>query len=136
MNQKQLKLFAGSVAAIMMSLAAPAYADDATAEDIARFVKVCDTSKDGMLSKAEVMKRAADMFDKMDTGKKGMVDEKKAIAQLLELQKTDGGSVLISRTDYLKKIDKTFDMADTNKKGMIDSKQAMFFLKELMKSGA
>ena len=40
------------------------------------FVKMCDTDKDGMVSKAEVMKHAEKMFDKMDTKKMGKLDKK------------------------------------------------------------
>ena len=77
------------------------------------------------------------MFDKMDSGKKGMLDEKKAMAFLIELQQTDGASgSMISRTDYLKKVETAFNKMDAAKKGMLDMKQAEAFLKELMKGGS
>ena len=40
------------------------------------FVKMCDTDKDGMVSKAEVMKHVEKMFDKMDAKKMGKLDKK------------------------------------------------------------
>ena len=123
-------------AAIAMGLSAPAFAD-LNAEDINRFVRNNDANKDGMISRTEVMNRAAAMFDKMDSGKKGMLDEKKAMAFLIELQQTDGASgSMISRTDYLKKVETAFNKMDAAKKGMLDMKQAEAFLKELMKGGS
>ena len=91
-----------------------------------------------MISRVEVMKRAAEMFDKMDTGKKGMLDDKKAMAFLLELQKTDGGTsgYMMSKADVMKKIETAFDKLDAAKKGMLDKTQAEALLRELMKSGA
>ncbi len=40
------------------------------------FVKMADTDKDGMVSKAEMMKHAEQMFDKMDRNKTGKLDKK------------------------------------------------------------
>jgi hypothetical protein len=135
MNKTALKLALGSLATALIGLSAPAVADILPG-DVERFVKVCDSNKDGMISKAEVMKRAADMFDKMDTGKKGMMDDKKAASFLFELQKTDGNQgAMTSRADFLKKVEAAFDKTDAGKKGMIDSKQTMAFIKELMRSG-
>ena len=57
--------------------------------------------RDGMISKDEIMKRATMAFDKMDAGKKGMVDDKKTIAFLAELSKTDGSNgAMVSRADF------------------------------------
>ena len=136
MKKSILNVLMGSVAVALMGLSIPAFAE-ATEADINRFVEMCDTNKDGMLSKAEVMKRAADMFDKMDTGKKGMMDDKQFMAFLLELQKTDGVvGQMMSKADLMKKIGNMFDKQDTSKKGMLDKKQAEAFLRELMISGA
>ncbi|HEX4857918.1 MAG TPA: hypothetical protein VFV17_02795 [Usitatibacteraceae bacterium] len=130
------KLLIGSLFAALISFAQPALAD-LNAEDISRFVKMCDSNKDGMISKDEVMKRAAMAFDKMDTAKKGMADDKKTIAFLAELSKTDGSNgTMVSRADFMKRIEGAWAKADTAKKGMIDSKQAMLFLQELMRSGS
>ncbi len=136
MKKSMLNVVMGSIAAAMMGLSISVFAE-ATDEDINRFVIACDTNKDGMISRAEVMKRATDMFDKMDTGKKGMMDDKQFMAFLLELKKTDGvtGQVM-SKADLMKKIGSMFDKQDTSKKGMLDKKQAAAFLAELMKSGA
>lgn len=46
------------------------------------FVKQCDTDKDGMVSKAEMMKMAEKMFDQMDTKKTGKLDMKQVEAFL------------------------------------------------------
>jgi hypothetical protein len=136
MKRKFANLAWASFAAITLGLSAPAFAD-LNAEDINRFVRNNDANKDGMVSKVEVMNRAASMFDKMDSGKKGMLDEKKAMAFLLELQNTDGNrNVMITRADYMKKVEAAFDKTDAARKGMLDIKQAEAFLKELMKSGS
>jgi len=135
MNKSVLNTLAGSVAVALMGLSIPAFAD-VTQEDINRFVTMYDVNKDGMLSRVEVMKRASDMFDKMDTARKGMLDDKKAMAFLLELQKTDGytGGRMMSKADLLKKVEAMFDKVDTSKKGMLDKKQAEIFFRDLMKS--
>ena len=40
------------------------------------FLKMCDSDKDGMVSKAEAMKMVEKMFDKADTQKMGKLDKK------------------------------------------------------------
>ncbi|MEP7155121.1 MAG: hypothetical protein ABI905_05080 [Betaproteobacteria bacterium] len=137
MKKSVLKAVVSTVAVslTLMGLSAPAFAD-VTPEDISRFVTMYDVNKDGMLSRTEVMKRASDMFDKMDKSKKGMLDDKKAMAFLLELQKTDGYTPgrMMSKADMMKKMEMMFDKVDTGKKGMLDKKQAEIFFRELMKS--
>lgn len=136
MNATRMKTFLGAAFLALASLSQPALAD-LNAEDINIFVKMCDTNKDGMISKDEVMKRATMAFDKMDAGKKGMADDKKTIAFLAELSKTDGSNgTMVSRADFMKRIEMAWSKADTAKKGMIDSKQAMIFLQALMQSGS
>ena len=136
MKKSVLNAVMGSVAVAMMGLSVPAFAD-VTQEDINRFVTMYDINKDGMISRVEVMKHAAEMFDKMDTAKKGMLDDKKAMAFLLELQKTDGYTgQMMSKADMMKKIEKMFDKMDTGKKGMLDKKQADAFVRDLMKAGS
>jgi hypothetical protein len=72
-------------------LAAPAlYAQGETKMDAERFVKMCDTDKDGMVSKAEVMKMVEKTFDKHDTKKEGKLDKKQTEAFLKELMKGGG----------------------------------------------
>lgn len=137
MKKSLLNVMMSSIAVSMMGLAMPSFAD-VTQEDVERFVTKYDINKDGMISRVEVMKRAAEMFDKMDTGKKGMLEEKKAMAFLLELQKGDGApsTYMISKADMMKKIEMAFDKMDAAKKGMLNMKQAEAFLREVMKSGA
>lgn len=137
MKKSLLKVVIGSLAVAMMGLSMQSFAD-VTQEDVERFVTRYDINKDGMISRVEVMKRAAEMFDKMDTGKKGMLEEKKAMAFLLELQKSDGApnTYMTSKADMMKKIEMAFDKMDTDKKGMLNMKQAEAFLREVMKSGS
>ena len=137
MNKYLLKSISGAViVASVMAISLPALAD--SVEDANRFVKMCDTDKDGMVSKAEVMKRAADMMKKMEADKSGMVDAKKTIALILELQRGDvtpsARPVMMSKADMMKKLETAFDKVDAKKAGMLDKKQAEAFLRELMKS--
>ena len=103
MKKSLLKVLMGSIAVSMMGLAMPSFADKWTQEDVERFVTKYDVNKDGMISRVEVMKRAAEMFDKMDTGKKGMLEEKKAKAFLFELQMGDGtpSTYMISKAEMI-----------------------------------
>ena len=137
MNKQFLKVALSALTISLLGGALPARADIISVEDANRFVRNYDANKDGMVSKAELMKRADEMLRKMSTGKDGMMDDKKALAFLLELQKSDGGSgYMMSRDDIMKKVDRMFDKADTSKKGMLNARQAEQFLIELMKSGA
>jgi Ca2+-binding EF-hand superfamily protein len=136
MKKNFLNFALGSIAVSVFSLSAPVYADTSP-EDANRFVKMYDSNKDGMVSKAELMKRAEEMLAKMPKDKAGMMDDKKAMAFLLELQKSDGGlGRMMSKEDIMKKVGAAFDKMDTSKKGMLNAKQAEQFLIELMKSGA
>jgi len=53
-------------------------------------VKMAEKSKDGMVSKAEVMKTVEKMFDKHDTKKMGRLDKKQVEDLLDELAKAGG----------------------------------------------
>jgi hypothetical protein len=55
------------------------------------FVKMCDADKDGMVSKAEMMKMVEKTFDKYDTKKQGKLDKKSTEAFLKELMRGGGG---------------------------------------------
>ena len=137
MKKSMLGIAFGAIVVSLLGLSMPALAG-VTQEDAQRFVTRYDINKDGMISRVEVMQRAAEMFDKMDTGKKGMLEEKKAMAFLLELQMGDGApsGYMISKADMMKKVETAFDKMDTAKKGMLDMKQTEALLRELMKSGA
>lgn len=69
--------------------AAPAYAAE-EALNADKFVTMCDADKDGMVSKAEMMKMVEKMFDKHDTKKQGKLDKQQAEAFLKELMKGGG----------------------------------------------
>lgn len=58
--------------------------------NVNHFQAMCDTNKDGMVSKAEAMKMIEKMFDKHDTGKKGMLDKAQLERFLKELMKSSG----------------------------------------------
>jgi len=83
---KALALAAFTAAVVAMPAAQAA--EEAINAD--KFVKMCDTDKDGMVSKAEVMKMVDKMFDKHDTKKMGKLDKKQAEAFLMELMKGGG----------------------------------------------
>ena len=83
---KALALAAFSAAAMV----APAVHAAEETMDAGRFVTMCDTDKDGMVSKAEMMKMVEKMFDKHDTKKQGKLDKKQAEAFLKELMKGGG----------------------------------------------
>ena len=73
--------------------AAVAAAPAAVAGDdinVNHFQAMCDTNKDGMVSKAEAMKMIEKMFDKHDTQKKGMLDKAQLERFLKELMKSSG----------------------------------------------
>jgi Ca2+-binding EF-hand superfamily protein len=134
------RVLKAAVATAMLSAifttTSPAFADSSQ-EDIQRFVQMCDVNKDGMVSKAELMKRAEAMLTKMPADKAGMVDSKKAMAFIMELQKSDGGlGYMTSKSDLMKKMEMMFDKYDESKAGMLNKKQFEAFLSELMKSGA
>ena len=67
--------------------AVPAVQAAGESMDADHFVKMCDTDKDGMVSKAEAMKMVEKMFDKHDTKKMGKLDKKQVEAFLAELMK-------------------------------------------------
>jgi hypothetical protein len=83
---KTLALVAVSAAAVMAAPAAMA-GDDI---NVNHFQAMCDTNKDGMVSKAEAMKMIEKMFDKHDTQKKGMLDKAQLEKFLKELMKSSG----------------------------------------------
>jgi hypothetical protein len=121
-------------AATAFTLSVPAVADSSP-EDVARFVTACDFNKDGMLARVEVMARAKAGLEKMADAN-GMVDSKKFMQFLLDLQKSDGGAnnYMMPKADMMKKLETAFDKADSAKKGMLDKKQLQSFLAELTKS--
>ena len=87
-----MKLTKSLAAAALTSLAfavPTAYADDTANAN--NFVKMCDTDKDGMVSKAEAMKMVEKMFDKADTKKAGKLDKKQVETFLKSLMESGGG---------------------------------------------
>ena len=82
------KILAMAAMATAFCAAPLAYAGDDINPDA--FVKMCDTDKDGMVSKAEVMKMVEKMYDKHDSKKMGKLDKKQVEAFLKELLKGGG----------------------------------------------
>ena len=82
------KVLALAAMATALSSMPLAYAGDDINPDA--FVKMCDADKDGMVSKAEVMKMVEKMYDKQDTKKMGKLDKKQVEAFLKELMKGGG----------------------------------------------
>jgi len=56
--------------------------------DAQKFITMCDKDKDGMLSKAEVMKMMEQAFDKQDAKKTGKLDKKQVEAFLKEIMQS------------------------------------------------
>jgi hypothetical protein len=83
---KTLKIAAVTLAAAGLFAAAPSFADERMDAD--KFAKMCDTNKDGMVSKEEFMKHAEKLWVKMDTKKTDKMDAKQLEAFLKELMKT------------------------------------------------
>ena len=77
-------LLAATAIACTMALPA-AQAGDSSRMDVEKFVTMCDKDKDGMVSKAEMLKMMEQMFDKHDPKKTGKMDKKAAEAFLKEL---------------------------------------------------
>ena len=82
------KALAISLACAALSFAPGVFAGDDI--NVNHFQAMCDTNKDGMVSKAEAMKAIEKMFDKHDTKKKGMLDKAQLERFLKELMKASG----------------------------------------------
>ena len=131
---KSLSRLRTALVATMLGFATTAAFADGLPGDIDRYVTFYDVNKDGMVSRVEMMKMAAEKINKM-VDKNGMIDSKKAMAFLLELTKGDGNPVqMMSKADLMKKIGEMFDKMDNSKAGMLNKKQFEAFLLDLMKS--
>ena len=82
-------LVIAAVAACAFSMPG-AQAQEVLKMDSDMFVKMCDSDKDGMVSKAEMMKMVEKMFEKHDTKKIGKLDKKQVEAFLKEFNKPSG----------------------------------------------
>ncbi|MDQ3027983.1 MAG: hypothetical protein M3R58_15965 [Pseudomonadota bacterium] len=81
------KVLAAATMAAMLAAPAVQAREDMDAD---KFVKMCDADKDGMVSKAEMMKMMEKMFDKQDTKKMGKIDKKQVDAFLKDFMKMSG----------------------------------------------
>jgi hypothetical protein len=59
-------------------------------DDASRFVTMVDANKDGMVSKAEMMKHVEKMFEKHDTKKMGKLDKAQAAKFMKDLMNYSG----------------------------------------------
>ena len=81
------------IAALSLAVTStPALAQQSKGEtmDADHFVKMCDTDKDGMVSKAEMMKMVEKAWAKADSKKAGKIDKASVDAFLRELMKGGG----------------------------------------------
>jgi len=85
-SRKFAALFSTLFALGLSTAAIESRADDA--KDYDKFVKMCDTNNDGMVSKEEFVKHAEKMWAKMDTKKAGKMDSKQFELFLKELMKS------------------------------------------------
>lgn len=87
-----LTALASSMVAVSL-MAAPAVfaANHTKAVSMDEFMKACDMDKDGMVSKAEMLKHVEKMFDKMDAKKTGKLDKKQIEVFLKEFTAPSGG---------------------------------------------
>ena len=89
---KLLNTIATSMFAVSL-LAAPAVLaqDKSKMVHMDEFMKSCDMDKDGMMSKAEMLKHMEKMFDKMDTKKTGKLDKNQTAEFLKQFTAPSGG---------------------------------------------
>jgi hypothetical protein len=86
---KAKRMFAGLAIAAMAVAALPTWAiGDDDAPNI--FVKMCEESPDGKVTKKQVMDRVGRMFDKHDTRNEGKLDKKQVEFFLKELMREPG----------------------------------------------
>lgn len=77
-----------TIAALSLAvIGAPAASAQETTMDAANFVKMCDADKDGMVSKAEMMKMVEKVWEKADKKKAGKLDKAQVEFFLKELMK-------------------------------------------------
>ena len=83
------KILSAALAAASLAAGAwlPAQASGRDDYRFPEFVEKCDTDKDGMVSKAEVMKMVEKSFEKQDTKKRGKLDRRQVEFFLEDLVK-------------------------------------------------
>lgn len=82
------RIAAALAVAALSIISGPVLADGTT--DMGQFVKMCDTNKDGMVSKEEFMKHVEKVWTKMDAKKVDKMDQKQFELFLKALMKSDG----------------------------------------------
>ncbi len=136
MKTSKSKLILSAIVAALLVGVAPIASADGLPGDLTRYITFYDVNKDGMISRVEFMKMAAEKMEKMKMANKdGMVNSKQAMQLLLDITKGDfNAGDLVSNDAFMKKIGAMFDKMDTKKAGMLDKKQFEQFLLDLMKS--
>ena len=89
---KLTNMLASSMVAVSLMAAPAVFAAESTHKmNMDEFMKSCDMDKDGMMSKAEMVKHMEKMFDKVDTRKTGKLDKKQTEEFLKQLTAPGGG---------------------------------------------
>ena len=89
---KLTNMLASSMVAVSLMAAPAVFAAESTHKmNMDEFMKSCDMDKDGMMSKAEMVKHMEKMFDKVDTRKTGKLDKKQTEEFLKQLTAPSGG---------------------------------------------
>jgi Ca2+-binding EF-hand superfamily protein len=101
-----------------------------------------DRNKDGMVSRDEFLKRAEEMFNKMDKTKKGMMTMDtahtavdKALEMLLVHTPTNAEG-MVTKEAFMKHAAEMFDEMDKGKKGMMTMSAYKKFIEQLSSSGS
>ena len=85
-------MLASSMVAVSLMAAPAVFAAESTHKmNMDEFMKSCDMDKDGMMSKAEMVKHMEKMFDKIDTKKTGKLDKKQSEEFLKQFNTISGG---------------------------------------------
>jgi Ca2+-binding EF-hand superfamily protein len=100
-----------------------------------------DRNKDGMVSRDEFLKRAEEMFNKMDKTKKGMMTMDtahtavdKALENLLVHTPTNADG-MVTKEAFMQHAAEMFDEMDKGKKGMMTMSAYKKFLEQLASRG-
>lgn len=89
---KLTNMLASSMVAVSLMAAPAVFAAESTHKmNMDEFMKSCDMDKDGMMSKAEMVKHMEKMFDKIDTKKTGKLDKKQSEEFLKQFNTISGG---------------------------------------------
>lgn len=125
----------------MLITALPAAGVHAASTSTENLLTHVDRNKDGMVTRDEFLKRAEEMFDKMDKAKKGMMTmdtahsaTDKALEMLLVHTPTNADG-MVTKEAFMKHAAEMFDEMDKSKKGMMTMSAYKKFLEQLASHG-